>query len=297
MVIAVLAASLARLTLGCGTQSGHGSPPSGGSSWSPVCPESLPTIDSSCFNPVAEPPCEYGNAWWDTGCDTIVQCTTNAWNLVDVANETCFPAPGPNSADCPRDGSAIGVGTACAQSGLTCYYDGGTACACAAGSHADAGTTWQCNPDPGCPIPRPRFGASCSRERTCNYGVEPNVIGEQCINGFWQPPSTYTPPVAPPPASGCPRDPATIGGACAMPGLTCHYGDATCQCFMSIGPDAGSSWECEPGPGCPNPWPGLGASCYTGSACIYGEGNDLQCVQCTSGSWQTAPGPCPNGGP
>jgi hypothetical protein len=232
-----------------------------------------------------------------------VQCTSgNAWNLVEVSGETCFAAPPPNSAACPRDRSTIGVGTACASGGLTCYYGGGTACECAAGSGsgADAGTMWQCNPDPSCPIPRPRFGASCNREQTCTYGVQPNVIAEQCLDGFWQPPSTYYPPAGPLPAPGfaeCPRDPATIGGTCAMPGLTCHYGDATCECFSGNNPDAGSSWGCDPPPGCPNPWPGLGAPCYTGSGCIYGEGNNFQCVQCTSGSWQTSPGPCPNGGP
>lgn len=296
----MLAASLAVLAEGCSTQSGPGSTQSGGTSWSPVCPDSLPTQYSSCSNPLAQPPCEYGNAWWDPGCDTIVECSFgNTWNVVEVSSETCFAAPAPNSADCPHDRSAVGVGTACDHNGLTCYYDEGTACECGA-ARADAGTTWQCNPDPGCPMPRPRFGASCNREQTCTYGVAPNVIGEQCIDGFWQPPTTYDPPTAPPPASGfteCPPDPAIIGGACAMHGLTCHYGDATCECLGSNSPDAGSFWGCNPPPGCPNPFPGLGASCYAGTGCIYGEGNNLRCVQCPGGSWQTGSGPCPNGGP
>jgi hypothetical protein len=245
----VLAASLASMTQGCSTSPGGSSTSSGGGSWSPVCPDSLPTLASSCSNPVAEPPCEYGNAWWDPGCDTIVQCLYNAWNVSgEASGETCFALPAPNSADCPGDRPAIGVDTACAKSGLTCYYGEGTTCECAAG-RADAGTTtWQCNPDPGCPIPRPRFGASCNREQTCTYGVEPNLVGEQCIDGFWQPPTTYDPPTAPAPAArfvACPRDPATIGGTCWDDGVD-------------------------------------------GTTCTYGGLYNPVCVQCSGGSWQTA---------
>lgn len=155
-------------------------------SWSPVCPESPPAAGSSCDAPLGTA-CEYGEAWWDISCDTVVACDSSGWTAMDPGTGTCTPKPGPNPASCPP--SVVTVPTACADSGLTCYY--GTAfCTCSITGlpypPADAGSEWNCGPGPaGCPTVRPRLGAPCaSASQLCNVGA--GLFGEQCENGVWQ---------------------------------------------------------------------------------------------------------------
>ena len=79
-----------------------GSPPWGapadGGPWSPLCPETSPTIGSGCAGSLW---CEYGEAWWDIACDTVIECVNGQWIDGELPG-TCFPEPGPNAPACPE---------------------------------------------------------------------------------------------------------------------------------------------------------------------------------------------------
>lgn len=157
-----------------------------GSSWSPVCPDSAPTAGKPCGISTSTA-CEYGDAWWDISCDTVVTCDNYAWVASVPGSGTCTPRPGPNPASCPP--SANTLSAACSDIDLTCYY-GTVECTCGIAGlpypPADAGPTFNCAiPGPGCPSVRPRLGATCSTEGLlCNVGA--GLFGEQCVGGNWQ---------------------------------------------------------------------------------------------------------------
>jgi hypothetical protein len=164
-----------------------------GNSWSPVCPEEEPTVGAPCSIPekmdTPEILCEYGKLQYDPTCDAIYQCEQGVWSKGNPLGSTCQP-DGPNSASCPSTYADItGIdGGACSDNGLRCEYPEGV-CSCAKSFggpiEPDGGTTWFCNPGPGCPMPRPRLGASCSgSSQVCQYLT--CEFGESCTDGFWQ---------------------------------------------------------------------------------------------------------------
>ncbi len=156
--------------------------PTDGGAWSTVCPDTQPATGQPCSGAAA---CEYGRAWWDVSCDTVMHCTAGAWAIDDVSSESCFPEPGPNSAACPSDPMTVRPESACDTPAL-CHYGQGAFCACQATSQApDAGLGWICGPDPTCPSTRPRLGASCDADGlTCGYGDESGFEME-CQSGAW----------------------------------------------------------------------------------------------------------------
>jgi hypothetical protein len=182
---------------GSGSGSGGGNPgldggaswgqPDGSGPWSAVCPESAPDAGSACSTEGAY--CEYGDAWWDVSCDTVVECTGGAWQTAAVSEETCFPAPGANPGSCPASPSTIPDGAPCRVPGLACYYGLGAVCACSipgGPGESDGGSEWSCGPDPGCPSSRPRLGAPCTGNQICEYD-DASGFAEVCQGGTWGP--------------------------------------------------------------------------------------------------------------
>jgi hypothetical protein len=157
--------------------------------WSPVCPRTQPSFGSSCNGLVVY--CEYGNAWWDVSCDTVVVCGGGVWQQAVASHGTCFAEPGPNSSACPTNPLSVGLGSSCADVELSCYYGQGAMCECTVPIE-DAGAVWGCSPQPVCPGTRPRIGSYCDTESfaVCGYGGASGVL-LQCKNGIWQP-STQT---------------------------------------------------------------------------------------------------------
>lgn len=103
---------------------------SSGGAWSPVCPDSTPAIGSPCTQENLQ--CEYGNAWWDVACDTVVQCLQGSWSVAEPAGTVCQPEPGPNSTLCPSNSTLIADGVSCPDAGLLCVYGEGVFCSCQA---------------------------------------------------------------------------------------------------------------------------------------------------------------------
>ena len=162
-------------------------------SWSPVCPDTPPSPGTPCTvnpNPVYGngPTCEYGGAWWNIACGSVIGCDRGTWGLTTVTGSTCTPQPGPNDPSCPVSCQS-GNQTDCASPGATCYYGQGPRCDCTARVYGqtDAGFWWKCMPGSQCPTTRPRLGASCPQSLAfipCYY--ESCSYYEQCVNGFWQ---------------------------------------------------------------------------------------------------------------
>lgn len=140
-------------------------------------------------------------------------------------------------------------------------------------------------------------GAGCTDESLeCEYGSAWWSIAcdqvLQCKGGEWtteQLAGTCTPAPGPN-AATCPAEPGLVeaGSSCPTANLTCFYGEgANCACEIPVFslPDAGPSWICEPGPGCPSTMPRLGAPCAGSSTCTY-----VDCsygTQCIGGVWQS----------
>lgn len=151
--------------------------------WSAVCPASAPTVGSACSQDMLF--CEYGDAWWNVACDTVVRCYGGQWIHAEAGGSGCLPAPGPNPPACPTSGTAIGP---CPEAGLTCNYLQGVVCQCLTAAAApDAGPKWDCIPEPGCPTTRPRLGSPCTGGVSCTY--ELCAYMEICQNDVWQPQS------------------------------------------------------------------------------------------------------------
>lgn len=157
-----------------------GGPPDGGP-WSPVCPDSTPSVGSACTTSGTY--CEYGDAWWSISCDTVLLCENDHWDVSNPGTTPCLPEPGPNSPECPQNPSMIGG--SCSEAGLTCHYGMGASCECGQSPLPDASTTWDCQPAPGCPDSRPRLGAPCQVSGLlCGYQGCANR--ELCAGGIWQ---------------------------------------------------------------------------------------------------------------
>ena len=66
---------------GPGPTDGGGGPDGFGddssTSWSPVCPETLPGAGTSCSHENVQ--CEYGSAWWSVACNQVMQCQSGRW--------------------------------------------------------------------------------------------------------------------------------------------------------------------------------------------------------------------------
>ena len=163
-----------------------------GTPWSPVCPEGEPTPGTPCtLSPSKDSApalCEYGQLNYDPSCDAVYQCQAGVWSKASSVGGTCQP-DGPNPSSCPATYADIQEDEAgtCAQAGLRCEYAEGV-CLCSAGfaiEIPDGGTTWSCNPGPGCPMPRPRLGSSCtSSNMSCTYLT--CDFSESCTDGYWQ---------------------------------------------------------------------------------------------------------------
>jgi hypothetical protein len=155
--------------------------------WSPVCPATLPAAGTPCSKDDLQ--CEYGDAWWSVGCDTVMQCQSGVWSTFMPSFEPCQAQPGPNSAACPPDYAAVPQGSACSTDGLSCIYDQGE-CACQVPLEGpveiDGGTGyWGCVPEQGCPFPRARLGTACtSSQADCTY--EECSYAQSCQDGVWQ---------------------------------------------------------------------------------------------------------------
>jgi hypothetical protein len=166
---------------------------------------------------------------------------------------------------------------------------------------SDSGQPWS----PVCPEQEPAPGSSCTivtpRDSIgvmCEYGkLQYDVMCDtvlQCQNGAWTSAFAGTTSCQPdgPNSPSCPATYEDIqedeGGSCSNAGLRCEYPEGVCTCSMGFGGpvllDAGTSWFCNPGAGCPMPRPRLGSSCSTNQQCTY-----LTCEfgeSCTGGYWQ-----------
>jgi hypothetical protein len=163
-------------------------PPDGGP-WSPVCPETAPTAGSPCTvaNGIN---CEYGDAWWGPGCNTVFACASGSWTLATLNLGPCLPEPGPNPTVCPPDVPRNRMVMPCPVLDYHCNYGQGIDCSCTvAPASSDAGLAWSCPfYNPACPSSRPRLGSGCSTSLAgigiCTY--LPIGFGESCENGVWK---------------------------------------------------------------------------------------------------------------
>jgi hypothetical protein len=162
-------------------------------SWSAVCPVDAPTVGVACS--LAGLQCEYprgalyaGKLQYDVTCDILRGCTSGAWATVSFGGVACTP-DGPNSTMCPASLDRVANGGACADRSLRCEYPDGV-CTCAPNLGGpimlvDAGASWSCNPESGCPMPRPRLGSACATVgQMCTY--EACAYEEICQDGIWQ---------------------------------------------------------------------------------------------------------------
>jgi hypothetical protein len=156
-------------------------------SWSPVCPETLPGSGTACSHENVQ--CEYGSAWWSVACDEVVQCQSGRWAVYQPSFDPCSPEPGPNAASCPADYASVPQGTACTSNGLSCIYAEGQ-CACQVpfeGIPIEAGAGyWGCVPEQGCPFPRARLGAACTASSQLDCTYEQCSYAQTCQDGVWQ---------------------------------------------------------------------------------------------------------------
>ncbi len=146
--------------------------------WGPVCPASAPAQGSACTHDELE--CEYG-------CNNVLTCADGTWGGAILPGGGALCDAGSNPATCPAALSAITSGAACANEGPTCVYAGGI-CQCSGPMDPwpDAGSTWYCGPEQGCPFPRPPIGSACSTpDQRCDY--EQCGGNQVCQGGVWQP--------------------------------------------------------------------------------------------------------------
>ncbi|HEY1959714.1 MAG TPA: hypothetical protein VGH28_29090 [Polyangiaceae bacterium] len=166
-------------TFGCGgitTSDGDAGGDAG--SWSPVCPATRPAEGSSCSHDELD--CEYA-------CGDVVICADGAWAGAVLGGGPPSCDAGPSAPDCPSTESAITPSASCANAGDTCVYSTGI-CACTGpfDPTPDAGATWFCGPESGCPMPRPRIGTACATpSQECDYAACGD--GVVCTAGVWQP--------------------------------------------------------------------------------------------------------------
>jgi hypothetical protein len=153
--------------------------------WSPVCPDQAPAPDSSCPSDQNGLLCEYGNAWWNVACDTVMECYNGTWQKAGIIEGTCLPEPAPNAPACPMNIAVITDHEACSDPGLHCYYGQGPNCSCTANTETDAGPWWICLPIATCPPSRPRLGTACN-DPSASCAYDECTYFEICNNGVWQ---------------------------------------------------------------------------------------------------------------
>jgi hypothetical protein len=163
-----------------------------GPPWSPICPTDQPKVGSTCV--AAGAVCEYpigAKLEYDVSCDLVLECTKAVWTRDTEFNTTTCELDLPNSSSCPLTYTALTASPdeGCSDDNLRCEY-ADHVCVC---SHPlggpieiiDAGETWSCNPGAGCPLPRPRLGATCSTaNQVCTYVT--CEFQETCLDGSWQ---------------------------------------------------------------------------------------------------------------
>ncbi len=123
--------------------------------------------------------------------------------------------------------------------------------------------------NPLCPGEKPGAATTCPGPVTCEYGdawwnPHCDTIDVCAYAGaLWDvKPPTSDCSAPPPNASGCPPTPRA-GTACTPDASPCYYGYAgECDCLAHG--DAGATWACDPGPGCPSERPRLGTPCVVG---------------------------------
>jgi hypothetical protein len=163
-----------------------------GPPWSPVCPTDQPKVGADCSPTGAV--CEYPTAklplQYDISCDVVLECTAGAWTRDTDFNSSTCQLDLPNSSSCPNTYDALiaSPGGTCSVDNLRCEYpDHVCVCARSLGGPVeliDAGETWSCNPGTGCPMPRPRLGATCAtNNQACTY--QSCDFEETCLNGYW----------------------------------------------------------------------------------------------------------------
>jgi hypothetical protein len=148
--------------------------PDGSTQWSPVCPSTPPALGSPCSPQQAE--CEYA-------CGApILECDPNGW--LGGPSMTCEPSTNPPG--CPSSSVQLQSGAPCTADGLTCVASNEGQCSCLNSGNPDGGIndTWYCEPQPGCPYPRPRIGSPCSNNMVCYYSSSGS--GQICEDGVWR---------------------------------------------------------------------------------------------------------------
>jgi hypothetical protein len=169
-----------------------------------------------------------------------------------------------------------------------------------AGPGTDGGRAWS----PVCPEDQPALKSACSKEGlVCEYGklnYDPSCDTiVQCFGGKWGTASGglgssgSCQPDGPNPSS-CPATYAGVqaigGGPCDDEGIQCEYPQGVCWCTAGFGglevPDAGATWTCAPGDGCPMPRPRIGTACTGHQNCTYEPCEFTE--SCAGGYWQGA---------
>lgn len=144
--------------------------------WSAVCPASEPAQGSACS--ADEIDCEYG-------CGNVLTCADGTWGGASLFGSIGPCDAGANPASCPASLSAITPGASCSN-GRCEYATGFCECDSPQDPTPDAGSTWSCGPQAGCPVSRPRVGSTCTTEnQECDY--QQCGSHEVCTNGAWQP--------------------------------------------------------------------------------------------------------------
>jgi hypothetical protein len=164
-----------------------------------------------------------------------------------------------------------------------------------------------------CPASAPVAGTMCSDSGLqCEYPqamygkVEYDISCDEvveCSGGAWTAASfggACNPDGAN--SSECPTSLGAItsGDTCPDKGLRCEYPKGVCSCAVNFGgvvvADAGATWTCEPGAGCPMPRPRLGSACgasTTNPACVY-ESCSYEQI-CQNSVWQAELAVCATG--
>ncbi len=163
-----------------GASSGGGRDGGAGDGGIPVgpCPAAAPAVSSTCSHDGLT--CEWGSKNVPD-CDVVATCTAGLWVLQKIGLDCT------SGANCP---TAKPTELATCTAAMTCDYTGNR-CECSAGSPPSNVLHWYCQaPGTGCPLPRPRLGATCAPAPglSCDYGscVIPGGNTEDCTDaGIW----------------------------------------------------------------------------------------------------------------
>lgn len=144
-----------------------------------------------------------------------------------------------------------------------------------------------------CEYPQAMYGKA-------EYDISCDTVVE-CSNGIWTT-TSFGGACDPDGANSaeCPTSLAgiTSGGTCSDKQLRCEYPKGVCTCAVNIGGvellDAGATWTCDPGAGCPMPRPRLGSACggstTMNSSCIYETCSYAE--TCENDVWQAQGAAC-----